>query len=314
MVTVPKLCVITPIFNEEEGLEHYVESVKKVILSRDDFVTQVIFVDDGSTDSSWSIIERICAEDAHFTGLRLSRNFGSHIAISAGIDATQDADMVCTLACDLQDPTETILEFIEKWKNGAQIVWGKRQTRQDSSWKIVASDFFTKLLARYAMPKNSLFCTGSFLLMDKIVVDAFKSFQEQHRITFALVAWTGFSQDTVLYNRQARHTGASGWTLAKMFKSMYDAFIGFSLLPIKLITSIAIVFFIIDLVAIIYLIWSWLWFDVVSGWTSIMVIMLFCFGLLFLMLGIMGEYLARIYGEVSGRPLYFIQSRTNDIK
>lgn len=308
---VPELCIVTPVFNESACLPAYIATVSAILLERTDVDTRVIFVDDGSTDGSWQIIERACAEDDRFSAIRLSRNFGSHIAISAGIDFCGAADVVCTLACDLQDPPETILAFLEKWRNGAQIVWGKRRTRQDAKWKIWTSGILTWLLQRHAMPKGSLFCTGSFLLMDKKVVAAFRQFGERNRITFALVAWTGFVQDTVEYNRAARLAGHSGWSVSRMFKAMYDVFVGFSPLPIRMITTAGIIFFILDVIVSIYLIICWFFGTPAQGWTSIVVLQLFLFGVLFFMLGIMGEYLSRIYIEVAKRPLYLILQRLN---
>lgn len=311
VMTVPKLYIITPIFNESDCLPTYVATVASVLLDRKDIDARVIFVDDGSTDASWQIIEHACATDERLSAIKLSRNFGSHVAISAGIDFCDSADVVCTLACDLQDPPEVILDFLDKWRDGAQIVWGKRKTRQDKKWKVWASGIFTRLLQRHAMPQGSQFCTGSFLLMDKKVVAAFKQFGERNRITFALVAWTGFVQSTVEYDRVARMAGVSGWSLSRMLKTMYDAFVGFSPLPIKMITATGLTFFIVDLMACIYLIICWFVGTSIQGWTSIVVLQLFLFGVLFLMLGIMGEYLSRIYTEVAGRPLYLVLQHVN---
>lgn len=309
--SLPRLAIVTPVFNESACLPAYVDSVRRLLLDRGDVDARVIFVDDGSTDDSWAIIEGVCAADRRFSAIRLSRNWGSHIAITAGIDACGDADAVCTLACDLQDPPETILAFLDEWRAGAQIVWGKRKTRQDKKWKIVASNIFTNLLKRSGLPRDSQFCTGSFLLLDKQAAAAFRQFGERNRITFALVAWTGFRQRTVEYDRGARIAGTSGWSVSRMFKAMYDAFVGFSPLPVRLITALGLTFFLVDIVASLYLTISWLLGNPLQGWTSIMVLQLFLFGVLFFILGIMGEYLSRIYTEVAGRPLYLVQKKLN---
>lgn len=310
----PRLAIVTPVFNESACLPAYVATVRSLLLDREDVDARVIFVDDGSTDDSWSIIEGVCAADGRFSAIRLSRNWGSHIAITAGIDACEDADAVCTLACDLQDPPETILAFLDEWRNGAQVVWGKRKTRQDKKWKIVASTIFTNLLKRSGLPRDSQFCTGSFLLMDKQVASAFRQFGERNRITFALAAWTGFRQGTVEYDRSARMAGTSGWSVSRMFKAMYDAFVGFSPLPIRLITALGLTFFLVDVAACIWLVVSWFLGNPLQGWTSIVVLQLFLFGILFFILGIMGEYLSRIYTEVAARPLYLVQQKLNTDK
>lgn len=279
--------------------------MKEVLLSNPDIVFRVLFVDDGSTDRSWEMIESICARSPHFSALRLSRNFGAHVAITAGIDHA-DGDAVVTLACDLQDPPETVLEFIERWRRGARIVWGTRRSRAESRGRILVNKVFSFLLRRYAMPDGSKFVTGSFLLLDRTVVAAFRRFGERNRITFALVAWTGFEQDVVLYDRRARTVGVSGWTLAKTLKAVYDTFIGFSVLPARLITLLGMMTFGLSIAAVIYLVIAYLVGNVLPGWTGVMVTMTLMFGLLFMMIGLMGEYMHRIFIETTNRPLYFV--------
>src|SRR5262249_62022069 len=158
---------------------------------------------------------------------RLSRNFGSHVALSAGL-MHAEGDAVALLACDLQDPPEVVFDFAARWREGARIVWGKRRTRADKAWRVAASKFFEWLTRRYAMPRGSQFTTGSFLLMDRKVLECFRQFQECNRITFALVAWTGFDQATVEYDRQPRRAGKSSWNWRGMLKAAYDTFLAFS--------------------------------------------------------------------------------------
>jgi glycosyltransferase involved in cell wall biosynthesis len=306
-----RVVVVTPVYNEELGLEEYRQAVDATLFSSTNAEFRVVFVDDGSRDASWRIIERMCREDPRYTGIRLSRNYGPHIALSAGIDHA-DADAVCTLACDLQDPPDVLLGFVEKWKQGADIVWGKRRTRDERSWRVWSSRLFAYLVRRYAMPTGSLFTTGSFLLMDRRVVEAFRQFRERNRIVFALVAWTGFDQAVVEYDRQARRTGASGWTFRRMMHSMYDTFIAFSNVPAKLITFAGAGMFFLSFLVALYLLLSWLLTDVVPGWTGIMMALTVLFGLNFLMLGMVGEYLSRIYAESTDRPLYFVSRRLGE--
>ncbi len=306
-----RITIITPVYNESAGLAAYAEAVQNTLFSLKDYEIRVLFVEDGSLDDSWARIQEICRQDSRFTGVRLSRNFGSHIALSAGIDLA-DGDAVVTLACDLQDPLEAVLQFLEKWREGYDIVWGKRQTRQDAKWRIKTSNFFHYLLKRYAMPQHSRFTTGSFLLMDRKVADSFRHFRENNRITFALVAWTGFDQAVVHYDRTSRSHGVSSWNFSKMMKAMYDSFIGFSILPVRLITISGVFFFMLSVAVTAYLSFSWFFGRPVPGWTSLMATLSMLFGLLFLMLSIIGEYLHRIYSEVVSRPLYFISARTID--
>lgn len=306
---IPRILILTPVHNEEQSLPIYENTVNEILLSHPDYVFEVLLIDDGSTDQSWEIICRICNKNNRFRGVRLSRNYGSHMALSAGF-AHADADAVAILACDLQDPPTVILKFLEKWRSGARIVWGRRRTRGDEGWRILASNLFYRAIRRFAMPARSKFTTGSFLLADRQVVDCIQQFHERNRVTFALVAWTGFNQAVVDYDRQPRLAGHSGWSFQKMLKAMYDTFIGFSFLPIRIITisGIAVSFLTIPLG--IYTLVSWLLGDPLPGWTSLMLALLLLFGIQFLMIGVVGEYLYRIYSEVVGRPLYFISEKT----
>ncbi|OAI48183.1 hypothetical protein AYO45_01180 [Gammaproteobacteria bacterium SCGC AG-212-F23] len=310
MKQIPHITIVTPVYNEELCLDAYHKAITNVLLSVHDIHFKVIFIDDGSSDNSWQLIEKICQSSERFSAIRLSRNFGSHIALSAGIQHAE-GDAVATLACDLQDPPEVILEFVKQWQQGTQIVWGKRRQRVDQRWRKWMSHIFFSLLKKYAMPKNSKFCTGSFFLIDKTVVNCFKKFQEHNRITFALVAWTGFNQEVVLYDRHARFAGKSGWTFSHMLKTLCDAFVAFSNLPARLITAVGITIWLGSLGFAVYLIIKRIFTDVMPGWTGLMLVNSFMFGLVFLILGLAMEYLRRIHIEVTSRPLYFISGRVN---
>ncbi|WP_148574248.1 glycosyltransferase family 2 protein [Nocardioides caldifontis] len=309
----PKVLVVTPVFNEEENLPDYAETVGRVLLDAPGLDVRVLLVDDGSSDSSWQVIEQLAAQDDRIRGLRLSRNFGSHVALSAGFaHADPDCDAVATLACDLQDPPEVVLEFVERWRDGADIVWGERRTRQDSAWKVWTSRVFNRALERHAMPRGSLFTTGSFLLVDRAVLECFNQFREHNRITFALVAWTGFDQVRVPYDRAARTKGASGWTFAKMMKAMYDAFIGLSTLPLRVMKVAAVGAFLVSLLLALYVLGVVsLQGSQVPGWASQVILVSVFFGVQFSLMAIVGEYLHRIYIESMRRPLYFVSRDTS---
>ncbi len=307
---IPVVTIITPVYNEQESLPLYEKAVREVLLSRTDYKFRVLFIDDGSSDESWKEIEGICRRDPAFRGVRLSRNYGSHIALSAGF-AHAGGDAVAVLACDLQDPPEVIIEFLGRWRSGAHIVWGRRRERRDEKWRVLASALFHRLLKRFAMPRGSKFQTGSFFLADGKVAECFRQFGEQNRITFALVAWTGFEQAVVDYSRAGRVAGRSGWTFFKMIKAMYDAFIGFSLLPVRLMTAIGALSFLLTLLLSAYVITAKIAERPVPGWTGIMLTLSVFFGIQFLLMGISGEYLYRIYAEVVRRPLYFVSETTD---
>lgn len=309
----PKISVVTPVYNEETGLEAYVQAVTNKLLNHPDYEFHVLLVDDGSTDHGWEMICKISSMKPVFQGIRLSRNYGAHVALSAGI-ANANGDAVATLACDLQDPPEVILEFLDKWRNGAKIVWGHRRSRKDKLWRTWVSKIFVTLLKRFAMPRNSRFTTGSFLLMDRKVVECFKRFGESNRITFAIVAWTGFDQDVVSYDRAPRMDGKSKWNFAGMLRSMYDAFIGFSLLPIHVMTLLGLGLFLSSILLLVYLVVGWMIEHPAPGWTSQMATLSLFFGIQFLLMGIMGEYLYRIYAEAVRRPLFFISDATSGME
>lgn len=309
----PHITIVTPVFNEEAGLPEYERAVTAVLLNHPEFAFEVVFVEDGSTDRSWELILAMCARDRRFQGIRLSRNFGAHVALSAGF-AYAGGDAVATLACDLQDPPETVLEFARRWRAGAQIVWGRRRSRADSPLRAFLSSVFERLVRRFALPRASRFEVGSFLLADRLVADGFRRFQEHNRVTFALVAWTGFTQDVVDYDRAPRRTGVSGWTYPQMLKTMYDTLIGFSFLPIRLMTVAGIVLSFLTVPLAAYLVIGYLTGHPLAGWTSITLALTVFFGLQFLMLGVVGEYLYRIYAEVVRRPLYFVSDTTSDAR
>ena len=279
--------------------------------ARPDYEFEVIFIDDGSTDDSWKIIKTICDKDSRYRGIRLSRNRGAHVALTAAVDSAR-GDVLMTLACDLQDPVDTFDRFIEEWRNGSRIVWGKRETRKDPRWRAEASKLFNTMLRRFAMPKGSKFTTGSFFLIDRKVAESFKLFREQNRITFAIVAWTGFEQAQVEYHRQKRTVGTSGWTFIKMLRTVTDALLAYSTVPLRCITVLGIVFFFFSFLFLCYLVLNWLSGINVPGWTSIMFMFTFFSGIQCLLIGILGEYLKRIYSEVLARPLYCVSEDTTE--
>jgi glycosyltransferase involved in cell wall biosynthesis len=305
-----RLVVVTPVYNEADNLDRYVNAVTRTLLPRSDIKARFLLIDDGSSDGSWTQIERICQQNPAFSGLRLSRNFGSHFALTAGFDNVgEDVDVVATLAADLQDPPEVLLQFVEAWRNGASIVWGRRRTRQDHGWRRAVSMLFENTIRRYAMPRGSKFTTGSFFLADRQAIGCFKQMRETSRVTFALMAWTGFDQAVVNYDRLARSAGQSGWTFGRMIHAFYDVVMSFSQMPARLLTTVGLATSILSMASLAYLVLIWLTSDVQPGWTGIMATMTLFFGVLFLMLGIMSEYLYRILLESKHRPLYFIARR-----
>ena len=306
---IPEITVLAPVWNEEASLRAFVERVGDTLLSRTDYAFSVLFIDDGSSDASWSTIEEICSKDARFTGIRLSRNFGSDVAIAAGFEhATGDA--VVILASDLQDPPEAVLEFLEAWRDGAQIVWGRRRTRRDSAWRRVTSSLFYRIFRRTSPETGVKFTTGGFLLADREVVACYRQFRESRRVTAALVAWTGFRQEVVEYDRQERKAGKSGWTLWDMVNNAFDAFVGFTTLPIRAMAVASLLAFLLTLGLSVYVLVDWMVEETVPGWASTLLTVSVFFAMQFPLLGIVGIYLHRIHSQVVDRPLYFVSGRT----
>lgn len=302
----PRITLITPVFNEEAGLRRYADTVTRVLFARNDASFEVLFIDDGSSDCSWDLLTGICRHDPRFRALRLSRNFGAHAAIAAGFHHT-DADAAAILACDLQDPPEVIIEFVERWRQGAKIVFGHRRSREDSWWRSLLSRGFNQLLARHALPRGSQFASGSFLLCDRQVVECYRQMPEHNVITFASVAWTGFRQARVDYDRVRRTSGKSGWSTSRLFSALYDVFISYSRLPIRIFVFLSVSSMLFALGLSLFAVLNYfLKLHAQPGWTSLAVLTSFLLGLQFFLLGILGEYLHRIHAEVMRRPRYFV--------
>jgi glycosyltransferase involved in cell wall biosynthesis len=312
---IPRLVVVTPVFNESTGIQRYAEEVERSLISCRDIDVHVLLVDDGSSDGSWAMIRNLVQSSGRYCAIRLTRNLGSHTALIAGFDFVRDdADIVATLACDLQDPPATIVAFVKEWRKGADIVWGARRSRDEPTWRRAGSRFLEAVLRRYAMPRNSQFQLGSFFLIDRNVLDSVRRFREHSRVTFALVAWTGYDQATVLYDRVPRVAGRSHWKFGQLLRTAYDVFIGFSPMPAQALTVFGFAMLLGSIMAVIYIVSTWLIRDVQPGWTGLMATMTMCFGLLFVMLGILFEYLYRIFIEAKDRPLYFIAGRAGDVR
>ena len=307
----PIVQILTPLYNEERCFGTFVEAVERILIPRDDVGYRILLIDDGSTDLTWELIQQQCEESSRFRGLRLSRNFGAHTAVTAGLDLC-DADAVVILPADLQDPPEAVVSFVEAWRGGADVVFGRRRMRDDSRWRILTSKAFEALLRRFAMPKGSKFVTGGFLLMDRKVVECVRQMREANRLIFGLVAWTGFRQAVVEYDRQRRTVGRSAWSVGRMVKSVYDGLIGFSGTIPRAVTLLGVFFSLIGFVAALYFLLNAVFFDPMPGWSTIMVVLSLFFGIAFLILGMICEYLLRIYVESTRRPLYFIAADTAD--
>ena len=294
---------VIPCLNEEESLRLCYERVSAVLDNVfDDW--EIIFVDDGSTDRTYAMIRELSEEDPRVKAVRLSRNFGSHVSIAAGLDHAS-GDAVVVLAADLQDPPEVIPDFVAAWRAGYDIVWAARETREDPWARRALAGFFYGLVRRFALPRIPKGGTGSFCLIDQAVVQAFRRFTERNRLTFGIISWTGFAQTQVPYHRAPRHAGKSKWSAGQLVKAAIDTFVSFSYAPLRLISYFGVIVSTLAFAFGVYVIVDYVAHGTnLKGWPSLMAAILFLGGVQVLTLGIVGEYIWRIAEDSKSRPLY----------
>lgn len=305
MSTSPLISVVVPAMNEEENVQPFYDSVKAVTNSLPDFQWELLFVDDGSTDSTVELIQALIETDSSVRVLKLSRNFGSYAAIKAGFDNAR-GEAVISISADLQDPPELFRDFTAKWQEGYHIVWGVRGQRDDPWSKTFLANIFYRLVRRLALadlPEHGMDCG----LFDRKVVDVFREIRDQNSITFMTVYWMGFHQAQVPYHRKARQFGITKWPVGKRIKSALDVITSFSYLPLRLSSYVGVVISCIAFLGALIILFNKLVLNIGEwGWPSLMVTMLFLSGTQLLVIGILGEYLWRIGSEVRGRPQYIV--------
>lgn len=308
MVNENTYSVVIPIFNEEENIPVLYKRLIDVFKGIEGNY-EIIFVDDGSYDSSWHLLNKIYKNNSHVKIFKFSRNFGHQIAISAGIDAAQ-GDAVITMDGDLQDPPELIPKLIEKWKEGYQVVYAMRKARKGEKFlkKGVAGIFYRLLrgLSEIKIPMH----TGDYRLMDKNIAVKLKGLKEHYRFIRGLTSWMGFKQTGVEFVREPRYKGKVKYSFWKLLRLALNGIISFSIKPLQVATFMG---FATSIFAFFYAVWAifsrFLLNKIVPGWTLPVVIVLFLGGVQLITLGIIGEYIGRIYGEVKGRPLYIIEEK-----
>lgn len=300
--------VIVPMFNEEEVIEHTYNRLKRVMdCSEEDY--ELIFVNDGSVDRTAEIVEAICRRDPKVRLIQFSRNFGHQIAISAGMDYAAGQSIVI-IDADLQDPPEVILEMLDKWREGYEVVYGKRMKRKgETVFKKVTAKMFYRLLGKMTQVDIPL-DTGDFRLIDRKVCDVLKGLKEKNRFVRGLVGWAGFRQTRVEYVREERFAGVTKYPLRKMLRFAADGITSFSHKPLKIASYVG---FVLSFSSFVYLfvvlLQKWLELGMVPGWASIVAINLFFNGIVLMLLGVMGEYIGRIYDETKDRPLYIVREK-----
>ena len=302
----PRYSIVAPVFNEEETLPEFYRRIRAV-MDQLDGACELVLVFDGSRDRSPEIGRELRAQDPRIKLINFSRNFGHQIAISAGIDYAE-GDAVAILDSDLQDPPEVILDMIAKWKDGFQIVYAQRAKRKgETFFKLLTASFFYRLIRQLAsidIPPD----TGDFRLIDRRVVLALRQLREHHRFMRGLSVWVGFKQTGVLYDRQERYAGTTQYPLRKMIKFATDAITGFSYIPLQLATTLGfwVSFAALLSIPVVALLRLFLGDTFFHGQATTLVSVLFLGGVQLIFLGIIGEYLGRIYDEVKNRPLYIV--------
>jgi len=265
----------------------------------------IIFVNDGSTDATWSTIESICQKDSRVVGVNLSRNHGHQVALTAGLTVAQGT-RIFILDADLQDPPELLPEMMKVMDEGCDVVYGVRKHRSGETWfKLKTAMIFYRLLRQISdieIPVD----TGDFRLMSRRALDIFLSMPERHRFVRGMVSWIGLRQRPLAYERQARFAGHSKYPFAKMIRFAFDAITGFSVKPLKIAIYLGGITSGIALLTVAYVFWSWITGHAVAGWSSLMVVVLLLGSANLFVLGIIGEYLGQIFLESKRRPLFII--------
>jgi glycosyltransferase involved in cell wall biosynthesis len=307
-----KISLLIPAYNEQEVLEHLYHRIGKLANDNKSYNFEFMFVNDGSRDRTLEIIKGYAKSDNRVAYVNLSRNFGKEIAMIAGLDyVTGDATVI--IDADLQDPPELIPKMIKFWEQGFDDVYAKRNSREGESWfKKVSSSWFYKILQKTTQIPIQI-DTGDFRLLDKKCVEALKQIRESQRYTKGMFSWIGFKKKEITYDRDPRAAGETKWNYKKLINFAIDGITSFTTAPLRLSSILGFIVSVIAFVFIIILIIKTTLFgDPVAGYPSLMAVILFLGGLQLLSLGIIGEYIGRIFNETKQRPLYFVEEYHNE--
>ena len=303
------ISIVTPAFNEAENLPVLRDRLHQA-LDEQDFDWEWIVVDDHSEDDTFAVLLGIAEKDKKLRAVRLARNSGSHIALVCGLDEAE-GDCAVILASDLQDPPEMVPDLVSKWRAGAQVVWAERTRRTKGKAMELGLGSAFYWIMRHVIGIRNLPAKGSdFFLVDRRVVNASREFGERNVDILALIAWMGFRQTSIPYEKSDRLHGKSGWTFGKKVKMILDSITAFSSLPVRLMMWAGMFFALIGFAYAIVVINIALTAGSVPGWPSLMVVMLVIGGMLMLMMGVLGEYLWRSLDESRRRPRYLVEDET----
>lgn len=307
----PELSVVVPLYNEELVIGEMHRRLTEV-LSQLECEYEIVMVNDGSADRTVELAEEICAADPAVKLISFSRNFGHQFAITAGMDRCAGRAVV-VIDADLQDPPEIIPEMVAKWREGYDVVYGVREKREGESWfKLVTAKMFYRLLKRLTSVQIPV-DTGDFRLVDRRVLDQFNTMRERARFVRGMVSWVGFRQGEVRYVRHERLAGETKYPFRKMLTFAIDGLLSFSQVPLKMASTLGLISSGVSFVFIVYGLIQKYFFPehVIPGWSSLFSAILFLGGIQLICLGVLGEYIGRIYEEIKQRPLYIVEKEVN---
>lgn len=301
----PRLSVVIPCYNEEDCLVELLQRVTAACRSiTEDY--ELVLVNDGSQDSTWTLIQDFASEDSRIVGVDLSRNHGHQLALTAGLTLAR-GDRILIIDADLQDPPELLGPMMERIDGGYDVVYGQRRQRSgETLFKKSSARLFYRLLLRLSETPIPL-DTGDFRLMSRRALDALLAMPEQHRFVRGMVSWIGFPQTALLYDRDERFAGTTKYPLKKMIRFAVDAITGFSIQPLRFASQIGLLLAGLGALLIAYTLIGWFSGATVAGWTSLMAVVVVLGSVQMFVLGFIGEYLGRLYMQAKQRPLFFVQ-------
>lgn len=306
-----KLSIVVPVYYNADSLEDMYIDLKDKVLTKLECEYELIFVNDGSGDESYQVMKKLKEQDDNIRNFSLSRNFGSHAAILCGLEH-MTGDCAVVKAADMQEPSELILDMLESWKRGNNVVLAVRQERNESFKQKYFANLYYTLVRKMAL-SNMPEAGFDIYLVDKKVVQVLSALDEKNSSLACQILWSGFKTDMVPYVRLARQVGKSRWTLAKKLRLVMDTLFSFSTVPIKAVTTIGIFSFCGAIVwAIAEIVFKLMGMIDVSGWTTLFIFNLFSFGVIMLTLGILGEYLWRTFDASRNRPPYIVEEKDKE--
>jgi polyisoprenyl-phosphate glycosyltransferase len=304
----PLLSVVSPMWNEAESADAFLEELTSQLDSMTDLDIEILIVDDGSTDGTADILHRWSAARPELTVVSLSRNFGHQAAITAGV-FTATGDAVVIMDSDLQDPPDLIPEMVARWRDGADVVYAVRDDRKGESWfkRTTASAYYR--LLRWLSDTDIPADTGDFRLITREVVEALRSMPERDRYMRGMVAWVGFTQVPVRFDRAERFKGSTKYSLGRMMRLGTSGVVGFSDKPLYLAIGFGFVVMLLAMLGLLYVVLSSIfgWGDLVRGWASVIIGVMFFAAVQLIFLGVIGIYVSRVFVEAKARPLYIIK-------